>query len=147
MAVADRPPAQRSRAEADEPDGGEPEANQIASDRRMRLVSLPVNKEVVSLKAGDFDGDGKLDLAYYGTPAELIVLYNTGEGPFGDNRRINTGEAVESGSALTVGDLDGDGRDDLALLTNDEILMSTRTPDGKLAEPERLPHTAAARGS
>src|SRR5438270_14092025 len=34
----------------------EGEVNQVSSDRRMRLVSVPVNKEVVSLQAGHFDG-------------------------------------------------------------------------------------------
>src|SRR5207248_1899070 len=47
------------------------EPNQIASDKRMRLVSVPVNKEVVSLQVGDLDGDGRPDLAFYGTPAEI----------------------------------------------------------------------------
>src|SRR5207248_1447605 len=70
-----------------------PEANQVVNDRRMRLVSVPVNKEVVSLAVGDFNGDGQPDLAFYGTPAEVIVLYNQGMGRF-DNasaKRVNTG--------------------------------------------------------
>ena len=73
------------------------ETNEVPSDRRMRLVSLPVNKDVGSLQAGDFNGDGKPDLAFYGTPAELVILFNQGKGRFGDPKRINTGEAVESG--------------------------------------------------
>ena len=67
------------------------EANEVASDRRMRLVSVPVNKEVVSLQAGDFNGDGKPDLAFYGTPAELVVLFNQGEG------RVRRPEADQHG--------------------------------------------------
>jgi hypothetical protein len=128
---------------ADEPDGSKPEANQIVGDRRMRTVSLPVNKEVVSLQTGDFNGDGKIDIAYYGTPAELIVAYNTGKGTFIENKRINTGEAVESGTALTVGDLNKDGRDDLALLTPNEVILVLQRADGKLADLEHLPHTSA----
>src|SRR5262245_45196811 len=34
------------------------DVNELEYDRRMRLVSLPVNKEVVSLDTGDFNGDG-----------------------------------------------------------------------------------------
>ena len=64
------------------PRRGSPQTNQVPSDRRMRLVSVPVNKEVVSLQAGDFNGDGKPDLAYYGTPAELVILFNDGRGRF-----------------------------------------------------------------
>ncbi|MEO6811009.1 MAG: VCBS repeat-containing protein, partial [Isosphaeraceae bacterium] len=119
------------------------EANQVPSDRRMRLKGLPVNKEVVSLQAGDFNGDGRLDLAYYGTPAELIVLLNQGEGRFGAPIRKTVGEAVESGTALAVGDLNRDGRDDLALLTSGNLVLILQTADGKLGEPERLPHACS----
>ncbi len=118
------------------------EANQIQSDRRMRLESLPVNKAVVSLQAGDFNGDGKIDLAYYGTPAELVVMYNAGGGTFENSRRIDTGEAVENGAALAVGDLNRDDRDDIALLASGEIITILQQEGGRLGEPERLPHTA-----
>jgi hypothetical protein len=121
------------------------EVNQVANDRRMRLVSVPVNKEIVSLAVGDFNGDGKPDLAFYGTPAELVVLYNDGNGRFDNTaaRRINTGEAVESGTALAVADLNRDGRDDLALLGANELILVYQGANGRLSEPERIPHTSA----
>ncbi len=59
---------------------GDEEPNQIASDRRMRLVSVPVNKEVVSLQVADFDGDGRPDLAFFGNPAEIVIMLNDGQG-------------------------------------------------------------------
>lgn len=116
--------------------------NKRPSDQRMRIKHLPVNKEVVSLMAGDLNGDGKMDLAFYGTPAELVVLYNEGEGRFSAPKRITTGEAVQSGSALAVGDLNRDGRADLALVTDDDVITVLQQPDGTLGRPERLPHTA-----
>ena len=126
---------------ADDGEKPKPEINELAGDRRMRLVSMPVNKEVVSLQAGDFDGDGRVDLAYYGTPAGIEILYNRGGGKFGDAKKINTGEALELAGALSVGDLDRDGRDDLALLTKEEILLVFQREKGKLSEVERRPHT------
>jgi FG-GAP-like repeat len=125
----------------DKEKGKEKEVNKVSSDRRMRLLSVPVNREIVSLQAGDFDGDGKTDLVYYGNPSGIEVLYNRGAGKFGDVKKINTGEALEAPGALSVGDLDKDGRDDLALLTKEEILLIFQREKGKLGEIERLPHT------
>ena len=131
---------------ADEEKANSTEANQVPSDRRLRLKSLPVNKEVVSVQTGDFNGDGKADIAFYGTPAELTILYNEGNGKFGDARRVNVGEAIEGQGALTVGDLNRDGKDDLALITPEEVVIVRQTKDGKLAEPERTSHTLAKPG-
>ncbi len=117
------------------------EPNQVANDRRMRLVSLPVNKAVVSLQAGDFDGDGKADLAFFGEPAGIEIHHNRGNGRFGDVRRINVGDAIESAGALGVGDFDKDGRDDLVLAGKEELVLIYQRQKGKLGEPERLPHT------
>ena len=114
----------------------------------MRLVSVPVNKEVVSLTAGDFNGDGKPDLAFYGNPAELVVLFNRGKGRFdnADAKRITITRRGrrERHTSLTVGDLNRDGRDDLALLGANELTVVYQGEKGKLGEPERLPHTATS---
>ena len=119
------------------------ETNDLEFDRRMRLVSIPVNKEVVSIGTGDFNGDGKPDLVYYGTPAEVEILFNEGPGRFGGGKKINTGEALEVPGALAVGDLDQDGRDDIALLAENDLIFVYQTASGLLSEPERVPHTAS----
>lgn len=123
------------------------ETNEIVGDRRMRLKSISVNHEVVALGVGDFNGDGKIDLAYYGTPAELVILYNQGKGRFGDIKKIAAGEAISSNLCLAVGDFNQDHRDDLALLDSDEVVLIYQQADGKLADPERIPHTAPKPGS
>jgi hypothetical protein len=120
------------------------DVNEIKYDRRMRLESIPVNKEIVSLATGDFDADGKPDLVYYGTPAEVEILFNEGSGRFGRLKKVNSGEAVESGTSLTVGDFNQDGRDDLALLGENDLILITQTAPGVFSEPERFPHTASS---
>jgi hypothetical protein len=118
------------------------EANHVAPDRRMRLVSVPVHREVVSLRAGDLDGDGRPDLVFYARPAELVVLSNRGKGRFGDPKRTPISEAISSPHALDLGDIDRDGRTDLALLTAQEVVLIHQRDGGRLGEPERLPHSA-----
>ncbi len=107
------------------------DTNELEYDRRMRLVSIPVNKEVVSVDTGDFNGDGKPDLVFYGTPAEVVILFNEGKGRFGSPKKINTGDAVQRPGALAVGDLDQDGRDDLALAGGEGIDFRLSDRPGK----------------
>ena len=119
------------------------EVNDLADDRRLRTGHVAVNREVVSLTSGDFNGDGKADLAFYGTPAELIILYNDGHARFDEIKRINTGEALEGAGVLTTGDLNHDGRDDLALMAPGEFIVLYQTPAGAMSEPERVPHSGS----
>ena len=72
------------------------EVNDLEFDKRMRLASVPVNKEVVSLATGDFNGDGKPDLVYYGSPAEVEILFNEGSGRFGGSKKIASGDAIQT---------------------------------------------------
>ncbi|MFL6334774.1 MAG: FG-GAP-like repeat-containing protein [Pyrinomonadaceae bacterium] len=71
-------------------------------------------REVV---AGDFNGDGKLDLAMsidFGTNVSLLL--GNGDGTFQTVRNVALGE---SNDALVPGDFDGDGKLDLALANRD----------------------------
>ena len=118
--------------------------NELEYDRRMRLSSITVNKEVVSIDTGDFNGDDKPDLVFYGTPAEVTILFNDGKAGFGESKKITSGDLVQKQSALSVGDLDQDGRDDIAMLGDKELVFIYQTASGVLSEPERVPHTASA---
>jgi FG-GAP-like repeat len=118
--------------------------NELEYDRRLRLSSVTVNKEVVSIDTGDFNGDGKPDLVFYGTPAELTILFNDGKAGFSDSKKIPCGDLVQKPSAIAVGDLDQDGRDDVAMLGDKELAFIYQTSTGVLTEPERVPHTASA---
>jgi len=65
------------------------------------------------LAAGDFDGDGKIDLAASRTGDGLVVLLRGhGDGTFEPGRDF---ASVSSARGVAVVDVNGDGRDDLAL--------------------------------
>lgn len=65
------------------------------------------------LAAGDFDNDGRLDLAVsLNRPAEILVLNGIGDGSFDLAARIGLINAQTMG-VLAAGDVTGDGVDDL----------------------------------
>jgi hypothetical protein len=79
-------------------------------------VDYPVEIQPSTLAAGDFDGDGHPDLTVASwpgsTPDVLTVLRNRGDGTF---VHLATYEVAEDPRSLATGDLDGDGRDELAV--------------------------------
>ena len=66
-----------------------------------------------SVAAGDFNGDGKLDLAVADFEGLIAILLGTGTGSF--DRAGAAGVPIDSPNPLAVGDFNGDGELDLAV--------------------------------
>src|SRR5438067_8615894 len=68
----------------------------------------------ISVAVGDFNGDGKLDLAVANNAntSTVTILLNNGDGTFGANTDFNAGDRPRS---VAVGDFNGDGKLDLAV--------------------------------
>jgi hypothetical protein len=81
-------------------------------------VSYRTGFRLVSVAAGDFNGDGKLDLAVAnaGTStssgASMSVLLNQGSGTFATPVTYGTGG---NRGSVSVGDFNGDGKPDIAV--------------------------------
>ncbi|MFM1801844.1 MAG: hypothetical protein RJA81_1196 [Planctomycetota bacterium] len=116
--------------------------NTPAYDKRMKARRYSVNKEIVSIAAGDFNSDGRLDLAYYGNPTALVVLINKGNGEFEEPRTRNIGDAVRSTSSLLAADLTGDQKTDLVMLRDQEFVVLPQTANGSFGDPVRVGHSA-----
>ena len=72
--------------------------------------SLAIDSSATSLAVGEFNGDGKPDLAMNG-PSGVLVLLGDGSGGFGPATSLGSGSGTNS---VAVGDFNGDGKQDLA---------------------------------
>ena len=66
--------------------------------------------------AGDFDGDGHQDLAFAIHFKSQFVLYGDGKGRFPRADTLRSPDPRVTSRAVTAGDFDGDGRQDLAFM-------------------------------
>ena len=92
-----------------------------------------------SVAVGDFNGDGKLDLAVTnGNSATASILLGTGTGSFGARTGFGTGGGPDS---VAVGDFNGDGKLDLTTANQSRNTVSillndcTNTPPSIIAAP------------
>jgi Bacterial Ig-like domain (group 3)/FG-GAP-like repeat len=77
--------------------------------------ALSLALEPICVAVGDFNGDGKLDLAvggYAGQTYSITILLGNGDGTFTNKGSVAAGGAFQ---AFAVGDFNGDGIPDLAV--------------------------------
>ncbi len=119
--------------------------NQLPPDARFRIESLASEKRITSLCVGDFNSDGYLDLAYYGVPKEIVVvLAKPKKGLLWQSpRRWPITDGSTEPYALDAGDLNGDGRTDLVLLSEKGIYLLYQNAQHQLEDPVRLPVSRA----
>jgi hypothetical protein len=80
---------------------------------------------LTSAVSGDFNGDGKADLAVYGENSirgKLIVMFGNGKGEFTDAVYITvTPFPRTAGGSMTVKDLDGDGIPEIIVNNTEQV--------------------------
>jgi hypothetical protein len=88
-------------------------------------IKYAVGKGLISVAMGDFNDDGNMDLAV-SSGVGVTVLLGNGDGTFRNPLNYGAG-----GSALAVGDLNGDGKPDLAMgysTDSIQVLLNTYVP-------------------
>jgi hypothetical protein len=120
--------------------------NELPPDARFRIDTISSEKRISSLVVADLNGDGKPDIAYFGgDPKELVVLYNQGTNGWSAPKHWPVDDGQLSQNALAVGDLNGDGLNDLVLLGDTQIYVFYQKPDHTFGEPEKLPYSGSVK--
>jgi hypothetical protein len=85
------------------------------------------------LAVGDFNGDGKLDIATTSS-ASVYILLGHGDGTFGEPTQFQAGNGVVG---IVVGDFDGDGRLDIATANSADqtVTLLPGNGDGTFQSP------------
>src|SRR5215469_7280738 len=81
-------------------------------------TNYPVGTHPAAIVVGDFNGDGKADLAVANSGGnDISILLGNGDGTFQQARNIIVGT---NPVAIAVGDFNHDGKDDLAIILFDQ---------------------------
>ena len=124
---------------------GKLDLNDLPPDARFRVETIASEKRIWSLVVADLNGDGRPDLAYYGEPKELIVLYNQGTNGWSAPKRWAIDDGQLSPNSLCSGDLDGTGRPGLVLLGETCIYYLAQQKDHTLGEPRKIPFSGSVK--
>ncbi|MDB5386114.1 MAG: repeat protein, partial [Planctomycetaceae bacterium] len=117
------------------------DVNSFKGDWRFEHKKFPVDKALSALSLGDFNGDGRLDMAYVGLPDRLIVKLQpeTGEWKAGPTFRLPDLQLAQW--MMAAGDLNHDGKDDLVILGKNYTFLLYQK-EGEIQAPERLMNTS-----
>ncbi len=129
-------------AAAKDKPAGRTDVNTVDDSWRFEHRKMPVDHDVAALTLGDFNGDGRTDIVYFGTPDQLVIRYQPAEGEWTEKKQQRIPDVSPSQWFLTAGDLDANGLDDLVILGKHETILLYQTSRGVLATPKRLMNTS-----
>jgi hypothetical protein len=99
------------------------------------------------IEAGDFNGDGNLDLALFGPGNQINILLGKGDGTFTQGQTFTAGAQGDNIAAFFTADANGDGIDDLTFVdgTSSLLLVFLGNGDGTFTASS-LPPSSIATG-
>ncbi len=104
-------------------------------DSRFQKVSLPADQRHFAMVAGDFDGDGRPDVALTGAADALTIRFQGDSAGFSQTWTYRNFEPLQGTRSMVAADLNQDGKTDLAVLAKNKLLLFLQREGGGFAEP------------
>lgn len=118
--------------------------NPLLEISRFEKQPLVVGGNIYSLAAGDWNGDGRADIAYTTEDKTLVLrMHGKTQTDWSQKREWMLDSAVNDGDSLLAIDLNGDKRTDLALLTQTRLMVFIQRAGGQWDEPRTYALTDA----
>lgn len=121
---------------------GRSDVNSVEDHWRFEHRKLAVDREIAAVALGDFNGDGRTDIAYFGNPDQLIIRLQPAQGEWTEKSQQRVPDVAPAPWFMTAGDLDGNGLDDLVILGKHETILFYQLTKGTLAPPRKLMNTS-----
>lgn len=115
--------------------------NSFKSDWRFEHKKVPVDKALAALSLGDFNGDGRTDMAYIGLPDRLVIKLQPEKGEWKAGPTFRLPDLQLAQWMMSAGDLNHDGKDDIAILGKNETFILYQK-GGELQRAERIMNTS-----
>jgi len=125
---------------------GKSRVNDLEDAAQYELQKLAADQEIAAVTLGDFDRDGRTDVAYFGLPDKLIIRYQPEQGEWKKKTQIRIPDVAAAPWCLAAGDLDQNGWDDLVVLGVSETLILSQKTQGTLDPPVKLLNTSSQLG-
>ncbi len=111
--------------------------NETPEHWRFRRRMLSVSHRVMAVVPHDFDGDGRMDLIYAGTPGELVFMRQESSGKYIVTRKHRVRNLAANRDGLAVADVVGDRHPELLAIAGGAVMVWSLDGDD-LGHPLKL---------
>jgi hypothetical protein len=119
--------------------------NPILEVSRFQKQPLVVGSSMFSLAVGDWNGDGRADLAYTTDDSKLVLrTRGTEAGDWTQKKEFMLDSTSSEADTLIATDLNADGKADLAVLTQTRLVIYRQAAPGEWQDP--LTYSLSSKG-
>ncbi len=119
--------------------------NPILELSRFDKRPLVIGRAATTLAVGDWNGDQKTDIAFITDDDKLVLRMQDEKATWAEKKEFTLDSAADDTETLIARDLNGDGRDDIALLTDRRLMVLLQKAAGGWADPQN--HALGETGS